>query len=152
MKITRRLVLLLLVLLLMFTAACSENGADRSAEKVTSRGSAVDEQTESPLLWRATDKDGESIYFFGTIHAGDKQSKSVLKRLEPILDECDALAVEFDVVAYSKDLKAQKNGLMDFVYADGTTLEDHISDELGIVIGSSKWFLKELQTMSIMNI
>ena len=83
-----------------------------------------------PLLWRVTDNNGGEMWLFGTIHVGNKNSKDVLERLQPTLEKCEALAVEFDAVSYAKDINAQTKDLSLFVYNDGTTISDHIPEQL----------------------
>lgn len=83
-----------------------------------------------PLLWKVTDPEGHTLYLFGTIHVGDSRNKAVLEKLTPILTSCDALAVEFDVVAYQQDLNAVMDDYKQFLYTDGTTIKDHMPAEL----------------------
>ena len=83
-----------------------------------------------PMLWKVTDPQGHSLYLFGTIHVGDGRNSAVLEKLSPILLGCDALAVEFDLVAYQEDLNAVMADYQQFVYADGTTVKDHMPEEL----------------------
>ncbi len=83
-----------------------------------------------PALWKVTDGEGHTLYLFGTIHVGDGRSPAVLEKVAPILLDCDALAVEFDLVAYENDLNAVMADYQQFVYADGTTVKDHMPEEL----------------------
>ena len=83
-----------------------------------------------PMLWKVTDPQGHSLYLFGTIHVGDGRNSAVLEKLSPILLGCDALAVEFDLVAYQEDLNAVMADYQQFLYADGTTVKDHMPEEL----------------------
>lgn len=83
-----------------------------------------------PMLWKVTDPDGHTLYLFGTIHVGDVRSAAVLEKVAPILLGCDALAVEFDMVAYEEDLNAVMADYQQFVYVDGSTVKDHMSEEL----------------------
>ena len=136
---TKRLIAILLSLLLLFGVTSCGTYANGKKDNTKSKSNSIEsvekdkEETksvDSPTLWRATDKEGREIYFFGTIHAGDKRSKAVLKRLHPILEKCDALAVEFDVVAYSEDLLAQQDDVLLYMCEDGSSIKDHISKEL----------------------
>ncbi len=79
-----------------------------------------------PLLWELSDSEGHKLYLFGTIHVGDGRNPVVLEKLSPILLGCDALAVEFDLVAYEKDLAAVMADYQQFVYTDGSTVRDHM--------------------------
>ena len=83
-----------------------------------------------PMLWQVTDPEGHSLYLFGTIHVGDGRNPAVLEKVSPILLGCDALAVEFDLVAYQEDLNAVMADYQQFVYSDGTTVKDHMPEEL----------------------
>ena len=53
-----------------------------------------------------------------------------LEKLKPTLLSCDALAVEFDVVAYEEDVLAQTGNMNRFLLEDGTTVKDHMPPEL----------------------
>jgi len=82
-----------------------------------------------PLMWKVTDPDGYTLYLFGTIHVGDKRSEDVLSHAAKVLDQCDALAVEFDLVAYQKDGGEMMQMLTQYVLTDGTTIEDYMPAE-----------------------
>ena len=83
-----------------------------------------------PMLWKLSDADGHTLYLFGTIHVGDERSAAVLEKLSPLLLSCDALAVEFDAVAYQQDLSAVMADYRQFVYPDDSTVRDHMPEEL----------------------
>lgn len=83
-----------------------------------------------PMLFRVTDENGQEMYLFGTIHAGDARSKLALQQLTPVLDGCDALAVEFDIVAYETNYPAQLADVQQFLLDDGTTVDAHMPAEL----------------------
>ncbi|MBR4910087.1 MAG: TraB/GumN family protein [Clostridia bacterium] len=119
MTMIKRLAAVFIAVLLVFTASsCGDNASDQK------------KAYDCPLLWHVTDKDGGEMWLFGTIHIGNKSSKEVLERLQPVLEKCDALAVEFDAVSYAKDISAQTKDLSLFVYNDGTTISDHIPKQL----------------------
>ena len=84
----------------------------------------------SPLMWKVTDADGHTLYLFGTIHVGDERNDAVLDRVSSVLDSCDALAVEFDTVAYEQDTKRAMNDLAQYVLTDGSLITDYMPDEL----------------------
>ena len=83
-----------------------------------------------PMLFHVTGENGREMYLFGTIHVADKRVDVALSKLAPILDGCDALAVEFDLVAFEQDLEAQMKSQVQFLYSDGSTIEDHMPQEL----------------------
>ena len=133
MNFFKKLIALLLVLLMVFAfVSCgNENESTTTVIPTQSEPNQTEpEELGSPLLWKATDSDGNIIYFFGTIHVGNKKSNTVLKQLQPILHQCDALAVEFDVVAYSNNIAQQTQDLQLFLYKDGTNIKDHIPQEI----------------------
>lgn len=122
---------LLSVLLILCLAVCfAACGKDGDAQSVTQIPSESEKEHYSPLLWRVTDDQGTVLYLFGTIHVGDERSDRVLEQLQPTLSQCQALAVEFDTVAYEKDLNAQIGQMTAFVYRDGTRISDHIPADL----------------------
>lgn len=83
-----------------------------------------------PLMWKVTDAEGHTLYLFGTIHVGDKRSDEMLPRVTKVLDTCDALAVEFDLVAYQQDYSAMMQTMMQYVLNDGTTVDAHMPEDL----------------------
>lgn len=83
-----------------------------------------------PMLYHVTGDDGQEMYLFGTIHIGDSRTEQALELLQPTLDGCDALAVEFDLVAYEQDYEAQLSAMYTFLLTDGTTVEDHMPADL----------------------
>ncbi|MBR6377726.1 MAG: TraB/GumN family protein [Oscillospiraceae bacterium] len=83
-----------------------------------------------PMLFHVTGEKGREMYLFGTIHVADRRVDAALAKLAPILDGCDALGVEFDLVAYEQDLEAQMKSMSQFLYTDGSTVEDHMPQEL----------------------
>ena len=110
---------ILLPAILLCAAGCAFSKTEDNAENAV-----------SPLLWKVTDNDGHTMYLFGTIHVGDERSITAADQLMPVLERCDALAVEFDVVAYQKDLQTAAQDMMRFMLTDGTTIEDHMPKEL----------------------
>ena len=101
-------------------------------EPVTPEPEPVNELPDShaPMLFRVTGTDGQEMYLFGTIHVGDERTSQVLEQLTPVLDGCGALAVEFDIVAYENDAQATELTWQQFLYTDGSTVEDHMPAEL----------------------
>lgn len=84
----------------------------------------------SPAMWRVTGNNGETMYLLGTIHAGDKRSLTAMDMISDIFDKCDALAVEFDLVAYENDIETVTKDYQQFLYLDGTTIKDHLPSDL----------------------
>lgn len=86
--------------------------------------------TASPLLYKVTDGQGNVAWLFGSIHAGLEYYYPLPEYVTSAYAGSDALAVEFDILAYEEDLEAQMSDMMQLVYTDGTTIRDHLSDEL----------------------
>ncbi|MBQ6431576.1 MAG: TraB/GumN family protein [Oscillospiraceae bacterium] len=84
----------------------------------------------SPLMWRVTDDAGHTLYLFGTIHVGDARNDAVLERISPVLGSCDALAVEFDAVAYEKNTQQMMIDMMQYVLTNGSVISDYMPGEL----------------------
>ena len=132
-------IILALVLLLSLFAGCSDKTAPTSAPE-TKTPAPVPETTKAPsnagsadvhpMLFHVTGENGQEMYLFGTIHVGDERNSAALQKLTPFLDGCDALAVEFDIVAYEKDTAAQTRAVQQFILTDGTTVDQHMPAEL----------------------
>ena len=145
--------LLTLFLLLCSFAACGEPG--RPAPETRETETAVREtetafdpallDTVHPALWRVTGPEGETLYLFGTIHLGDERSLAALENVRPYLDTCDALAVEFDTVAYQRNLSQAARDMANFVYTDGTTIRDHLP---GTLYEEARQYLKDARMYS----
>lgn len=103
----------------------------------------------SPLLYKVTDADGNVAWLFGSIHVGQDYFYPLPDYVTNAYENADALAVEADVIAFETDLTAQTNALSKLVYLDGTTISDHISQDL---YNRSVEILKESNTyMSLLD-
>lgn len=83
-----------------------------------------------PLLWKVEGKNGNTMYLFGTIHVGDERNKQVFDMLKDEINACDAVAAEFDTVAYAEDVNQQLATVMSMMLNDGTTIKDHMRADL----------------------
>ncbi len=99
-------------------------------EASTEEASAPADDTVSPMLWKVQGEKGNVMYLFGTIHLGDERNDKVMSLIGDYVDSCDALAVEFDTVAFQSDMNAMTSVMSTLVYTDGTTAKDHMGDEL----------------------
>lgn len=84
----------------------------------------------TPLLYKVTDEDGDVVWLFGSIHAGWEEYYPLPDYVLDAFESSDALAVEFDVVAFEKDYSAMVEALTAMVYMDGTKISDHIPEDL----------------------
>ena len=82
-----------------------------------------------PMLFRVTGEAGQELYLFGTIHVGDRRIGVALNKLLPWLDSCEALAVEFDVIAFENDMAAQMQSMTQFLLTDGSKVSDYMPAE-----------------------
>ncbi len=106
------------------------------AEEENPLGSTVDiekyiKTTDiNPPLWKVTDTEsGNSIYLLGTMHVLPEKSDKYPDQLMEIYKNCDSIAVEYDTVALMEDASAMLEFQQGFIYSDGTTIKDHISEE-----------------------
>lgn len=90
-------------------------------------------QKATPLFYHVTGEEGQEMWLFGTIHVGDERTAYLPQKIYDAFSASDALALEFDTEAFEKQLEeddalqAQVAAL--YIYADGTTLSDHLSEE-----------------------
>lgn len=141
--------LLVFALALCFMAGCGNEDGTKTRTRTTTAVSGTttttkptttttvvttppDESTDdiSPAMWRVTGKNGETMYLLGTIHIGDERSLVAIDSVLPFFDECDALAVEFDIIAYQNDIETMTKDYQQFLYLDGTKIKDHLSADL----------------------
>lgn len=88
------------------------------------------ESSITPLLYKVTDSDGDNLWLFGSIHVGKEEFYPLPNYVTQAFNESEALAVEFDIVAFEKDLSAQISAMETLVYTDTTTIKDHIPEEI----------------------
>ena len=90
----------------------------------------AEDDTISPLLYKVTDAEGNTAWLFGSIHVGQDYFYPLPDYVTGAYENSDALAVEADMVTFNADLEAQTQALMKLVYLDGTTIKDHIPEDL----------------------
>ena len=128
----------------MLLSGCSfsRSGGDESSSSSSDAGTQTTTETTtdtssgefSPMIWKITGEKGNTLYLFGTIHMGDERNEKVLETLKDELDSCDALAVEFDTVAFNEAVENDPASIADLakymMYTDGTTIHDHMDLDL----------------------
>lgn len=138
MKMKKLLALLLsVVLTALLTTGCDLDFSFKRANKVTSSTPSGDviiepsggESTSTPLLYKVSDGDSV-IWLFGSVHVGREEFYPLPDYVLNAFNASDALAVEFDIVAFEQDVAAAGQSLMAMAYTDGTTIKDHVSPEL----------------------
>ena len=144
----KRLLTVLTALLLMLAlCACEQetvqessdimSQTDQSEEAVSETSSESDDLSNSdkgsevtPLFWKVSGENGETIWLFGSIHAGTENYYPLPEAVLEAYNGSDYLAVEVDVVAFENDMQAATEVMKKLVYTDGTTIKDHIPEEL----------------------
>jgi len=89
-----------------------------------------EESGSTPLLYKVTDEDGDVVWLFGSIHVGRESFYPLPDYVMDAYESSEALAVEFDINAAAEDTLAMTRFLYSQIYYDGTTIEDHIPEEL----------------------
>ena len=148
--------LLLCMVMVLGLAACGQNEkpattteaapattapTEPSVPETTVPTTEPAESVITPLLYKVTDSEGNVAWLFGSIHVGEEYFYPLPDYALDAYASSDALAVEFDIVSFQNDLNAQIEALQPMVYADGTTIVDHISEEL---YNDAKAALKDL--------
>ena len=83
----------------------------------------------TPLMYEIT-KEGSNnkIYLFGSMHMVNHDEFEYPNYVLDAYNNSDYVACEFDIVEYTENMNTMEM-LADFMYADGSTIKDHISEE-----------------------
>ena len=115
------------------TPADSTPADTTPADSTPAATEPIDADAVHPMLFHVTGENGQEGWLFGTIHVGDERIDTALQKLLPYLDGCDALAVEYDIVAEEErlmtDVQAQINYYAPFMLSDGSKISDHMPKE-----------------------
>ena len=151
MKLKKWLSLFLVLCMLFSFAACgseeyyTEDEETKETTEATTTATTEPQQTEptetttpeetdqassAPLLYKVTDSQGNVAWLFGSIHVGAEYYYPLPNYVTAAYYGADALAVEFDIIAYESDLQTQMSDMMQLMYTDGTTISSHLPAEL----------------------
>lgn len=84
----------------------------------------------TPPLWKVTDPEtSNELYIMGTIHVLPNTFTELPDYIMDIYENSDGVAVEYDVTQINSDIRALAAYQQMYMYDDGTTIKDHISDE-----------------------
>lgn len=130
------LVLLIGVLLSFFIWKDYKDKLDRENDKVVDTDTSDNKDAEkvtssaTPLLYEVTKKGYDNkIYLFGSIHMADNRAYPMNDKIMEAYNNSDSLGVEFDIVAYSKDLKKQMEFMQLMLCEANKTLADYLDEE-----------------------
>ena len=138
----KKLLAWILVLCLCFSLiGCAASDPEKTATTPVSTTLAGETATESlpaetapvatgPILYAATDSQGNTIWLFGSIHVGREDFYPLPDYVMDAYNEADALAVEADIVAFESNTAAATKLILGTMYKDGTKVADHIPAEL----------------------
>ncbi len=137
----KKLLAILLALLLVFTlSACSgqdnKSSKDEDASSLQDSNSSGEQSSDlpdsasTPLLYKATDANGNVAWIFGSIHVGRESFYPLPSAVMDAFDSADMLAVEFDVIAFEKDMTAQTDAVMAMMYSDMSQISQHLDKEV----------------------
>src|SRR5699024_371647 len=89
------------------------------------------EEADGPggFLWKVQNRD-TTVYMLGTIHAGPKDFYPMHEKIENAYGEADIVMPEIDITSSSLQSEITKLYMELGTYQDGTSIEDHISDDL----------------------
>jgi len=120
MKKIKYLMLLLVFGFLM--VGCGKKQQEGVVEEPTS-GS-------TPLLLEVSKENTKNkLYLFGSIHASDESMYPLPDYVMDAYQKSDAIAVEFDLIEYTKDLSSQVSLLSKFVIPNNQQIGDYIEQE-----------------------
>lgn len=132
---------IILVLVLCFSlVACgsgddttSSNATEATTQPTTAETTAPeknDSDGSTPLLYKATSENGGEVWIFGSIHVGTDDMYPLPDYVTTAYNEADSLAVEIDVVGAMEDTGELISLYQKAMYLDGTTIKDHIPEDL----------------------
>ena len=108
----------------------SSSKAETTTSDTSSQPEPKDESDITPAMWKVTGKDGNTVYFLGSMHALDDSCYPLPDEILDAYNSSDSLAVECDIYAYQEDIDAQMELVQGMLYTDGTTIADHIDADL----------------------
>jgi len=128
MKLKRLLVWMLVFAMCFMLASCKNDAGDK--DPTTGNSGVSQNGSATPLLYRVTDKSGNVIWLFGSIHIGRQDYYPLPDYVQNAFNNADSHAVELDVLAFEKDVSLQMKAISHLVYKDGSTIKDHIPQSL----------------------
>lgn len=103
---------------------------ESTPSEISTVTSIPSDSTITPAAWKVEDRDGHIIYMMGSIHMGDSSALAMPDYIENAYKACDSLAVEADISNVMNDPAQAQQYISLFMYEDGSTIKDHISEEV----------------------
>ena len=92
------------------------------------------EQKATPLFYHVTGTEGQEMWLLGTIHVGDARTGFLPQEIYDAFAASDAVAMEVNLEAFEEQLledeKLQQKVSDAYFYADHSTTEEHLDEEL----------------------
>ena len=128
----KKLLSLLLVLVMCLSfVACGTNNETATADTATTEATTAPvSKGSTPLLYKATSDNGGEVWLFGSIHVGNDDMYPLPDYVNNAYNEADSLAVEVDVIDMEENAMEYIADYQKVMYLDGTTIKDHISEDL----------------------
>ena len=128
----KKLLSLLLVLVMCLSfVACGTNNETATADTATTEATTAPvSKSSTPLLYKATSDNGGEVWLFGSIHVGNDDMYPLPDYVNNAYNEADSLAVEVDVIDMEENAMDYVADYQKVMYLDGTTIKDHISEDL----------------------
>ena len=128
----KKLLSLLLVLVMCLSfVACGTNNETATADTATTEATTAPvSKGSTPLLYKATSDNGGEVWLFGSIHVGNDDMYPLPDYVNNAYNEADSLAVEVDVIDMEENAMDYVSDYQKVMYLDGTTIKDHISEDL----------------------
>ncbi len=92
----------------------------------------INTPTDNKLcFWEVTSSDTDNkLYLFGSIHAADEKMYPLPNRINDVYEQCNAIAVECDIVNFEKDPSAQIRHFQKLILKDNSTIQDHLDKDV----------------------
>ena len=128
----KKLLSLLLVLVMCLSfVACGTNNETATADTATTEATTAPvSKGSTPLLYKATSDNGGEVWLFGSIHVGNDDMYPLPDYVNNAYNEADSLSVEVDVIDMEENAMDYVSDYQKVMYLDGTTIKDHISEDL----------------------
>lgn len=111
-----------------------ELSSDEAYEGITGTSAEIStEASATPLLYKVSGADGQTLWLLGTIHVGDDRTANLPLELMNAFTEADALVVEVDPLSFemalAQDAQLQAQVANAYYYTSGS-LHDYLSEAL----------------------